>query len=102
MSAYACLIRLARLAVIVTWTFQTWTFQTWPLQTWAFQAAFSRELDRGADSGERARAAPSLTLSDLERPDSPNAGPEPSSPATVASLCLLVESAAQAHGLPLE
>jgi hypothetical protein len=101
MSAYACLIRLARLAVIVTWTFQTWTFQTWPLQTWAFQAAFSRELDRGADSGERAGAAPSLNLSDLERPDSPNAGPEPSSPATVASLCL-VESAAQAHGLPLE
>jgi Transglycosylase SLT domain/SPOR domain len=90
MSAYACLIRLAWLAVSAAL---------------AVQAPSSHESGHGPDASEQIAAAfgSSLALSDLDRSDSPERmGPEPSSPATVTSLCLLVESAAQAHGLPLE
>jgi len=81
MRVHECLIRLAWLAVVVAG---------------AVEAAFPRELDYCPDSRERVAA-----VSEPDRTDGPgNAGPM--SPATTASICLLVESAAQAHGLPLE
>jgi hypothetical protein len=96
MSSYECLIRLTWLVVIVAW---------------AFQAAYSREPGRGPDAGERVAGAPSLApgpslaLSDLDRSDDSQDDTDPappSSPGTMQSICLLVEAAAQAHGLPLE
>jgi hypothetical protein len=92
MRPYECLIRLTWLVVIVAW---------------AFQAAYSREPERAADSGEGGEGTPapsSPAPSDLDRSDSPDdADPAPpSSPGTMQSICMLVESAAQAHGLPLE
>jgi hypothetical protein len=75
---------------------------------WTVQAAFSREP--GPDERVSAASGPWLMLSEADRTTIPNAtaipntaDPErPASPATVASLCLLMEAAAQAHGLPLE
>jgi Transglycosylase SLT domain len=97
MSSCQCLIRLTWLAVVVAW---------------AFQAAYSQEPGRGPDAGERVAGAgpslapgPSLALSDLARSDDSQddtGRAPPSSPGTMQSICLLVESAAQAHGLPLE
>jgi hypothetical protein len=92
MRPYECLIRLAWLVVIVAW---------------AFQAAHSQEPERGPDGGEGVEgmpAPPSPAPSDLDRSDSQDdTDPAPpSSPGTMQSICMLVESAAQAHGLPLE
>jgi hypothetical protein len=81
MRVYECLIKLAWLAVVVAW---------------AVEAAFPQELDYCADSREHV-----ATVSEPDRTEGPSdAGPM--SPATTASMCLLVESAAQAHGLPLD
>jgi soluble lytic murein transglycosylase-like protein len=58
---------------------------------WAFQAAFPQE----PDPGEQAASAPSAALPGAGRPDGAN-------PADPASICVLVEEAAQAHGLPYD
>src|SRR5260221_9675113 len=67
-----------------------------------FPAAISKELD----SGECGEAVPeqSSVPPGPDRLDSPNhTDPESAPPtSTSASICLLVESAAQAHGLPFE
>jgi transglycosylase-like protein with SLT domain len=68
-----------------------------------FPAAVPHELH----PGERGEAAPEQSFVP-PGPDQPDSGerphrPDPESPAsTSASICLLVESAAQAHGLPFE
>jgi hypothetical protein len=64
---------------------------------WTFQPALPREPDQGGRAAAPSR--PPVTLSEVDR----TAVPDAADPATTAaSLCLLVESAAQAHGLPLE
>jgi Transglycosylase SLT domain/SPOR domain len=62
--------------------------------------AFPARISKGLDSDKRSEAAPEQ--SSMPRgPDHPT--PEPAPPnSTSASICLLVESAAQAQGLPLE
>jgi hypothetical protein len=72
---------------------------------WTFRAALPREPDRGAEfaaaSGDGAIII--AVLSGADRPGDPNADPQrPASPATMETICVLVEEAAQAHGLPLE
>jgi hypothetical protein len=65
-----------------------------------------RAVPQELDPGERGKAVPesSFVQPEPDRPDSPNhtdqESPLPTS--TSASICLLVESAAQAHGLPFE
>ena len=68
----------------------------------AFPAAISKELDSG-ERGEAAPEQPSVPPGP-DRLDSPShTDPESAPPtSTSASICLLVESAAQAHGLPFE
>jgi transglycosylase-like protein with SLT domain/sporulation related protein len=70
-------------------------------------AAVPQELD----PGQQGRAEPEPSRSVPPGPDQPDGGqnphqdtnPEPAPPAsTSASICLMVESAAQAHGLPFE
>src|SRR3984957_10655202 len=73
----------------------------------ASAAAVPQELD----PGQQGRAEPEPSRSVPPGPDQPDGGqnphndtnPEPALPAsTSASICLMVESAAQAHGLPFE
>jgi hypothetical protein len=68
--------------------------------------AFPAAISKGLDYGKPSEAAPeqSSVPPGPDRLDSPNhANPESAPPtSTSASICLLVESAAQAHGLPLE
>ena len=73
---------------------------------WTFRAALPGESDPGvefaATSGDGAIIIVAA-LSGADRPGNPNGDPErPASPATMETICVLVEEAAQAHGLPLE
>jgi hypothetical protein len=96
MGSYAGLITRLGFVVIVGWT---------------FPAAFAWEYGRGERVAAASKQWMALTeadqaalpsAADEEHPASPTDPERTASPATVASLCLLVESAAQAHGLPLE